>query len=105
MRRLFVLLPVVAVLMAYLPVLSAALVWDDHTLLQASVLQAPWEPLPFNPDYFRPLGVVSLQLGEAAANPLPHAARSPRIGPRLRGSGFSARPAGGWCTRPSPGHT
>lgn len=71
MRRLFVLLPVVAVLMAYLPVLSAALVWDDHTLLQASVLQAPWEPLPFNPDYFRPLGVVSLQLGEAAANPLP----------------------------------
>lgn len=70
MRRLFALLPALAVLLAYLPILSAEPVWDDHTLLQPGVLAAAWGPLPFNPDYFRPLGVWTLTLGARAADPM-----------------------------------
>ncbi len=70
MRSLLTLLPAVAVLLAWLPVLSGGAVWDDHTLLLPSVLDAAWGPLPFNPDYFRPLGIWTLRLGAGAADPL-----------------------------------
>ncbi|MFT5686684.1 MAG: tetratricopeptide (TPR) repeat protein [Myxococcota bacterium] len=70
MRRLYALLPAIAVLLAYLPILTGEPVWDDHTLLQPAVLEAAWGPLPFNPDYFRPLGVWTLKLGASASDPM-----------------------------------